>query len=202
MIDINKMINEMVRIACDSKYGYSQINRLGPNFDCSSFVCYGLRFGGAEIPNNLTTYNMLPYLKALGYKEVAIDSPRKMGDIFLNVNHHVVMCIDESRVVNASISENGTIDGKTGDQLQKVPTGQIDNVGEIRVQNYYKYSKGWDYHLTLEQTETKKYKPRDILDIAFDTYSGLYGNGETRKNKLGDLYNDVQAIVNIIWKYR
>lgn len=197
MIDITKAVNEAIRIANDKAHGYSQINRYGPDYDCSSFVCYVLRFGGADIPPNLTTHNMKEQLLKIGYKTTSLMVPRKKGDIFLNVNNHVVICIDSENVANASLSENGTIDGKTGDQKQTTPNGQTDTTGEIRIQKFYNYSKGWDYHFTLDDV-----KPTgNIWKIAKDTYNGKYGNGQDRKNALGSLYDDVQKIVNLICKY-
>lgn len=44
------------------------------------------------------------------------------------------------------------------------------------------------------------YKPANLDDLAYDVYSGKYGNSTTRKLLLGDLYIPVQNRVNEIWK--
>ena len=137
MVNIDKAVKWITSIAEDDSHGYSQINRYGPDYDCSSLVTAALIEGGADIPKELTTYTMLPYLKRIGYKAVSVGNVEK-GDIFLSVRHHVVMAIDNNRIVTASIDENGTIIGKVpGDQ-----TGR-----EIYIRNYYVPSYGWDYHL-------------------------------------------------------
>lgn len=50
--------------------------------------------------------------------------------------------------------------------------------------------------------EIGKYVPsqttKSIIDLAYEVISGIYGNGEERKQALGSLYNDVQAKVNEI----
>ena len=137
MLNIDKATSWIKSIALDDSHGYSQINRYGPDYDCSSLVTAALIEGGADIPKELTTYTMLPYLKKIGYKIVSVGNCEK-GDIFLSVRHHVVMAIDNKQIVTASIDENGTIIGKrSGDQ-----TGR-----EIYIRNYYVPSYGWDYHL-------------------------------------------------------
>ena len=40
------------------------------------------------------------------------------------------------------------------------------------------------------------YKPTSLDDLALEVIKGNYGNGETRKRLLGDLYEPVQDRVN------
>lgn len=137
MFDINKSIEWIKNIASDPKHGYSQYRRYGPDYDCSSLITTALRIGGADIPYNLTTYNMKSYLEKIGYRSIAISEKRQPGDIFLSVNHHVVMCVSRLNIVHASIDENGSIVGKkSGDQTGK----------EICIRSFYTPSYGWNYH--------------------------------------------------------
>lgn len=66
MLDINKAVTWIRSIAEDNTHGYSQINRYGnPDYDCSSLVTAALRIAGADIPKNLTTYNMKKALESI-----------------------------------------------------------------------------------------------------------------------------------------
>lgn len=138
MLDINKAVTWIRSIAEDNSHGYSQYNRYGtPDYDCSSLVTAALRVAGANIPKNLTTYNMKKYLESIGYTSIPISDKREAGDIFLSVNHHVVMCVSRLNIVHASIDESGSIKGRIpGDQTGK----------EICMRSFYNPSYGWDYH--------------------------------------------------------
>lgn len=147
MIDIDKSIRWIKSIAEDDSHGYSQYHRYGPDYDCSSLVTAALIAGGADIPKTLTTYDMLSYLLKAGYVKTS-DSSLKKGDIFLSINHHVIMCIDDSRIATATSDENG---GKIG----KIPGDQTGR--EIYIRKFYTPSYGWDYHLryTGKEENTK-----------------------------------------------
>lgn len=113
------------QIAADDRHGYSQVHRNGPDYDCSSFV--GTALAKAEFPVSpfSTTRNLGEQLVNAGF--VPCDKPWKRGDIHLAAGHHVTMSVDANRIVHASQSENGGIDGQTGDQTGK----------EICVRSYY-----------------------------------------------------------------
>ena len=55
----------------------------------------------------------------------------------------------------------------------------------------YGYITGW---IALDYTEKIS-----IEQLARDVIAGKFGNGETRKEKLGSIYDEVQAKVNQIW---
>lgn len=55
----------------------------------------------------------------------------------------------------------------------------------------YGYIAGW---IALDYTEKIS-----VEQLARDVIAGKFGNGETRKDKLGSLYDEVQAKVNQIW---
>lgn len=138
MANIYKSVDWAVSIADDASHGYDQEHRNGPNYDCSSLVSTALNKGGFNVSPNSWTGNLYDQLISNGFTPLPLDSPRQLGDIFLNVRHHVVMCVDDYNIVQASINENGGVTGgETGDQ-----TGR-----EIYVCPFYWYSHGWDYHL-------------------------------------------------------
>lgn len=186
---IDKAIAYAVGIANDDSHGYDQINRWGPDFDCSSLVIESFEQAGVQVKEHGATYtgNMRKAFLACGFVEVPL-AKRQRGDVLLNEQHHTALMIDDKRIVQASINEKGTIKGgKTGDQ-----TGM-----EISVRNYYKYSKGWD--VVLRYPEESEKPTEDITKIAKDVIAGKYGNGSARKKALesaGYNYEEVQTKVN------
>lgn len=113
------------QIATDDRHGYSQSHRNGPDYDCSSFVGTALSKAGFAVSKYSTTRNLESQLIKCGFKKC--QDSWKRGDIHLASGHHVTMSTDASHIVHASQSENGGIDGQTGDQ-----TGR-----EICVRSYY-----------------------------------------------------------------
>lgn len=136
MSDINKAVSWAVCIARDDSHGYDQEHRNSPDYDCSSFVGTALHNAGFPVSPYSTTRNLVPQLRAAGF--VDCNPPYKKGDIHITPGHHVVMSIDASNIVHASINENNDITGgKTGDQ-----TGR-----EICTRSFYTPQYGWGYHL-------------------------------------------------------
>lgn len=113
------------QIAADDRHGYSQLHRNGPDYDCSSFVGTALAQAGFPVSQYSTTRNLGAQLEKAGF--VKAEKPWRRGDIHLAAGHHVTMSVDANRIVHASQSENGGIDGQTGDQTGK----------EICVRSYY-----------------------------------------------------------------
>lgn len=113
------------QIAADDRHGYSQLHRNGPDYDCSSFVGTALAKAGFPVSQYSTTRNLGAQLEKAGF--VKAEKPWRRGDIHLAAGHHVTMSVDANRIVHASQSENGGIDGQTGDQTGK----------EICVRSYY-----------------------------------------------------------------
>lgn len=125
MTKIEKAVSWAEQIAADNSHGYSQVNRNGPDYDCSSFIGTALSITGFAVSKYSTTRNLESQLIKCGFKKC--NAPWKRGDIHLAAGHHVTMSTDASHIVHASQSENGGIDGETGDQ-----TGR-----EICVRSYY-----------------------------------------------------------------
>lgn len=125
MLKIETAVSWAEQIAADNRHGYSQVHRNDPDYDCSSFVGTALSHAGFAVSKYSTTRNLESQLIKCGFKKC--HAPWKRGDIHLAAGHHVTMSTDASHIVHASQSENGGIDGQTGDQ-----TGR-----EICVRSYY-----------------------------------------------------------------
>ena len=125
MPSIDTAVSWAEGIAADDTHGYSQSNRNGPDYDCSSFVGTALHKAGFAVSEYSTTSNLESQLKKCGFQKCS--SPWKRGDVHLAAGHHVTMSTDATHIVHASQSETGGIDGKSGDQ-----TGR-----EICVRSYY-----------------------------------------------------------------
>lgn len=134
---IELVCNWCVSVALDDKHGYNQYNRWGnPDYDCSSLVITAWQSFGVPVKTNGATYtgNMLNAFLKSGFKVVHL-AERKRGDVLLNTKHHTALYLGDEKIVHASISENGTISGKAGDQTGK----------EICIRSYYNYP--WEYCL-------------------------------------------------------
>ena len=135
---LDNVISYALNIANDNSHGYSQVNRWGPDYDCSSFVIECFNHAGIPVKINGATYtgNILSAFLKSGFRLINPDvDGLNPGDVLLNVEHHTALYIGNNQIVQATISENGTIDGLTGDQTGK----------EIAVYPYYNYP--WDYFL-------------------------------------------------------
>ena len=126
-------------------HGYSQPNREGKGFelvdlgdgvkvwiksgdrDCSSAICtclkaLGIDIHGASYTGNILNLTKNPLFKA--YKRPTSYSAKR-GDIYLNTSYHTAMCTYGANekggdmLCQFSISENGTVNGATGDQTGK-----------------------------------------------------------------------------------
>ena len=131
---IEKALQWAINIANDNSHGYSQSNRWGPDYDCSSFVISALKAAGIDTGNATYTGNMRSNLTAHGFKwipwsSISNASNLQRGDILLNAAHHTEFYLGNNKDV-ASHGYYGHTE--TGDQ-----TGR-----EICVSSYYYYP--WD----------------------------------------------------------
>lgn len=150
-----RLMEHMCRHDGDGGHGYSQVNRMGNGTtervdlgdgvtvtiaggdrDCSSGIVTCLRAVGVDTHGASYTGNMRVELLKSGlfrWERMGVASARR-GDIYLNEGRHTAMCTSASpdMLAQFSISENGTIRGRTGDQ-----TGRESNI-----KAYYSYP--WD----------------------------------------------------------
>lgn len=139
----------MENLANDNSHGYSQTNRWGPDYDCSSAVITALEQSGIPVKSQYGatfTGNMEQALLKAGFKDVTpgvnleTGAGLKRGDILLNKANHVAVYLGNGKLVHARSSEGNT---QPGDQ----------SGNEIRIQPYFNYpSGGWDCVLRLPET--------------------------------------------------
>lgn len=110
-----------VDIANDDSHGYSQCNRNGPDYDCSSLVWYSLLNSGYSETDlggyAFTTYGMESVLTGIGFeRHVYVEGELQPGDILWRSSHTGIY-VGDGQVVQASSSREGNgICGRTGDQ--------------------------------------------------------------------------------------
>ena len=156
MSKIDKFVAKAIEIANNSKHGYDQTNRWGPDFDCSSLAYECAHYAGYNVPTSGTRYTgtILNDFTKIGWRADKFDGnlfDLDKGDILLNVINHVAIYIGDGKLVEASGNEFGGITGgKTGDQ-----TG-----GEIAIRNVYNYP--WDYVLTAPSEGGEDSGPYDL----------------------------------------
>lgn len=176
--NLENSVSFMEHIAEDDAHGYSQVNRYGPDFDCSSLISMALIFGGFNIKYSSTTWTLLEQLKSEGFK-VVTDSNRYRGDIFLNPDHHVIMCTDSDNIVHASGSKKG-----------------------ILKERFYIPSFGYQYHLRYAPDDNCAIPhKKSIHEVASEVIAGKWSNYPKRKELLeaaGYNYAEVQREVNKI----
>lgn len=129
---IEQFVRNMESLCNDDSHGYSQVNRWGPDYDCSSSIITALRQAGFDVGTASYTGNMSSNLCERGWERLSPDVEKVRGDILLNdVNHSAVYC-GNNTLAEFSQSETGGESGSPGDQ-----TGR-----EALVRSYYSFP--WD----------------------------------------------------------
>ena len=102
---LENAIQWAVNIANDNSHGYSQKNRWGPDYDCSSFVISALKSGGISTGSASTTADMVSQLTKNGFSYISWSntggvSGLQRGDILWR-NGHTEMYIGNNQQVGA-----------------------------------------------------------------------------------------------------
>lgn len=157
---INAATNELIRIANNSSYGYSQEadERMTISRDCSSNVILAWEKAGIPVFSKYgATYtgNIKPAFQAAGFIDVTHSINLEtgegliVGDILLRIGHHTAGYIGKNtsgvrQIVQALSNEKGTTTGgKVGDQTGK----------EIFIKEYYNSPPHWDVVLRYPEAE-------------------------------------------------
>ena len=138
MTIIESAVQWAIGIANDQSHGYSQANRWGPNYDCSSLVISAYKHAGVPIDTMVVNYTgNLQNLKKYGFQDVtgsvslSSGSGLQRGDILWyhisGTNGHTAIYIGNGQIVHARGQSYGS--SKTGDQGS-----------EIAVTSYYRGS--------------------------------------------------------------
>lgn len=130
--NIEKMVQWAINTANDSSHGYSQSNRTGPDYDCSSFVYYALENAGFKIVTAKgyagDASTLWSDLQSLGswqkYSFSSVSSSLARGDILCNPDRHAAIYIGDGKTVEARGVSFGS--PETGDQGEEISFGGIE----------------------------------------------------------------------------
>ena len=105
---VEAAIQWALSIAADDSHGYSQENRWGPDYDCSSLLYSAFQLGGGfDLPTSGTRYtgSMVEHFSACGFTwrtDLGSDSSLlNRGDILLNEGSHTALYLGNGQCVAA-----------------------------------------------------------------------------------------------------
>ena len=136
-----------IETANDQSHGYSQADRWGPNYDCSSFVISAFEQAGVALREAGASYtgNMRGPMIACGFVDVTyaigLESGYGLqpGDVLLNYASHTCLAIGGKKVANCRTDEGNP---QSGDQ----------SGNEIRIQGYWNFP--WNCVLRYQGSHT------------------------------------------------
>ena len=136
-----------IETANDQSHGYSQADRWGPDYDCSSFVIQAFEQAGVSLREAGASYtgNMRGPMISCGFVDVTysigLDSGYGLqpGDVLLNYAAHTCLCVGGGKVANCRTDEGHP---QSGDQ----------SGNEIRIQSYWNFP--WNCVLRYRGTHT------------------------------------------------
>ena len=156
MTAIEKAVAWATETANDNSHGYSQINRYGPDYDCSSFVITAWENAGVPVKRAGASYtgNMRGAFIACGFVDVttqvglATGYGIQAGDVLLNYAAHTCLAVGGGKVANCRTDEGHP---QSGDQ----------SGNEIRIQSYWDGSPNrWNCVLRYKGGKTANEQPK------------------------------------------
>ena len=110
---IEKAVAWAIETAGDNSHGYSQANRWGPDYDCSSFVIEAFEQAGVQLRRAGASYtgNMRGAMIACGFVDVTTQIGLQSGyglqpgDVLLNYAAHTCLYVGGGRVANCRTDE-------------------------------------------------------------------------------------------------
>lgn len=134
MTVIDKAVAWAIETANNNAHGYSQANRWGPDYDCSSFVIEAYEQAGVPVREAGASYtgNMRGAFIACGFVDVTYQCGLSSGygiqpgDVLLNYAAHTCIAVGGGKVANCRTDEGHP---QVGDQ----------SGNEIRIQSYWNY---------------------------------------------------------------
>lgn len=148
MTKVETAVQWMEKIAADDSHGYSQTNRWGPDYDCSSFVITAFQDAGIPVKAKGANFtgNMKAVFTSCGFKDVtnmvnkATGAGLIRGDVLLNTMFHVAVYQGNGKIVHARSND---LRFASGDQNGK----EI-----VKDQKYFNYP--WNYVLRYVGDDT------------------------------------------------
>ena len=156
MTAIDKAVAWAIETANDNSHGYSQINRYGPDYDCSSFVISAWEAAGVPVKRAGASYtgNMRGAFIACGFVDVTTQVGLstgygiQAGDVLLNYAAHTCLAVGGGKVANCRTDEGHP---QSGDQ----------SGNEIRIQSYWDGSPNrWNCVLRYKGGKTANEQPK------------------------------------------
>lgn len=131
---IEKAVAWAIDTANDNSHGYSQADRWGPDYDCSSFVISAYEQAGLSLREAGASYtgNMRGAFLRCGFVDVTTQVGLtsgygiQAGDVLLNYSAHTCIAVGGGKVANCRTSEGHP---QAGDQ----------SGNEIRIQAYWNF---------------------------------------------------------------
>lgn len=200
-ININKSYQWAIQTCNAPDVGYSQDYRNQQTirgityYDCSSFIWYSLKAGGADLSGwPFTTSNMISKLLSLGFTEVSATGQILPGDIGWKTGH-TEMCYAAgigsaifmgAHTGNAKLANQVSIGGSDGDATKKRSFSRIFRYGDGGASLYgtsvYVVAAIAGNWWSESNINPGLYEGRKVVDLTDNSVYGGYGLGQWTNN--------------------
>lgn len=213
-ININKAYTWAIQTCNAPDVGYSQDYRNQKTvngityYDCSSFIWYALKAGGAPLSGwPFTTGTMIPKLLELGFKEMPSSGQILPGDIGWKPGH-VEMCYRAgigkaifmgAHTANAKLANQVSIGGSNGDptyersfqRIFRLGTGGATGYG-VSVWVVAAIAGNW---WSESNINPGLYEGRKVVDLTDNSVYGGYGLGQWTNNPGGGVTRRTKLVL-------